>query len=74
MEIRFTPEQEARLTQMAGAAGVEPAQLLLDAASRLIEDEARFREAVRVGVEQADRGEFIDEEEMDDRVARMLRP
>ena len=36
------------------------------------EEELRVREAVRIGIEQADRGEFIEEEEMDARVERML--
>jgi hypothetical protein len=39
---------------------------------RLIEDDARFREAVRKGISQADEGLFIEEAEMDARVARML--
>jgi hypothetical protein len=33
-----------------------------------------FRAAVEKGIGQADRGEFIEEEEMDERVKRMLRP
>lgn len=37
------------------------------------EEERRFLEAVRMGIEQAERGEFIDEEEMDARIDRMLR-
>jgi len=36
--------------------------------------DARFRAGVRKGVEQGDRGEFIDKEEMDARVKRMFRP
>jgi hypothetical protein len=36
------------------------------------EEDARFREAVQVGIDQAERGEFIDEAEMDARVERML--
>ena len=36
-------------------------------------EDARFRAAVRHGVEQADRGEFIEEPEMDARLERMLR-
>jgi predicted transcriptional regulator len=40
---------------------------------RFLEEEVRFRAAVRVGIEQADRGEFIKEEEMDARFAQMLR-
>jgi predicted transcriptional regulator len=46
--------------------------LVKDAALRLLED-ARFRAAVRVGIAQADRGEFIEEEEMDARFEEMLR-
>jgi predicted transcriptional regulator len=36
------------------------------------EQEVRFRAAVREGIVQADRGEFIEEEEMDARVEWML--
>ena len=43
-----------------------------DAALRLLED-LRFRAAVRQGVAQADRGELIDEAEMDLRFEQMLR-
>ena len=43
-----------------------------DAALRLLQEDARFRAAVRKGIEQADRGEFIEEEEMDARVERMF--
>jgi predicted transcriptional regulator len=72
MEVQFTPEQECKLAQIANIEGVEPARLVQDAALRLIEDDARFRNAVRKGIDQADRGQFIDETEMDARVARML--
>jgi predicted transcriptional regulator len=43
-----------------------------DAALLLIEDDRRFREGVRKGIEQADQGMFIEEDEMDARVSRML--
>jgi predicted transcriptional regulator len=74
MEVRFTPEAEARLATIATQEGVAPGELVNDAALRLLEDDARFRAGVRKGVEQADRGEFIDEEEMDGLVKRMFRP
>jgi predicted transcriptional regulator len=67
MEVRFTPEEEARLTRIATQEGVDPAKLVKDAALRLLEDDTRFRAGVRKGIEQADRGEFIEEEEMDAR-------
>jgi len=44
-----------------------------DAALRLIQEDARFRAAVREGVAQADRGELIEEEEMNARLEQMLR-
>ena len=74
MEVRFTPEEEARLARIVTQEGVALAELVKDAALRLLEDDARFRAGVRKGVEQADRGVFIDEEEMDARVKRMFRP
>jgi predicted transcriptional regulator len=73
MEIRMTPEQEAQLAQLAAHLQVDPHKLVMDAALRLIDEDNRFRAGVRKGVEQADRGEFIEEEEMDARVERMLR-
>jgi predicted transcriptional regulator len=74
MEVRFAPEEEARLARIATQEGVDPAELVKDAALRLLEDDARFRAGVRNGVEQADRGEFIEEAEMDAHVKRMFRP
>ena len=38
------------------------------------EDEQQIRIAIREGIFQADRGEFIEEEEMDARVRRMFQP
>jgi predicted transcriptional regulator len=74
MEVRFTPEEEARLARIATQEGVDPSELVKDAALRLLEDDTRFRAGVRKGIEQADRGEFIEEEEMDARVKRMFQP
>jgi predicted transcriptional regulator len=73
MEVHFTPEQEARLSEIATHAGKDAEQLVNDAAMRLLEDDTRFRAAVRKGIEQADQGEFIEEQEMDARIERMFR-
>ena len=72
MEVSFTPEQEAQLAQIAASAGTDAEHLVKQAALRLVEDDARFRAAVREGLAQADRGEFIEEEEMDARLEQML--
>ena len=73
MEIHFTPEQEARLAQIATQEGTDAERLVKDAAVRLLEEDARFRAAVREGIAQADRGEFIEEAEMNARLEQMLR-
>jgi predicted transcriptional regulator len=73
MEVHFTPEQEAQLEQIATRSGTDTERLVKDAALRLLAEDARFRAAVREGIEQADRGFFIEEEEMDARFEEMLR-
>ena len=73
MEVLFTPEQEAQLAQIAASAGTEPERLVKDAALRLLQEDARFLAAVREGIAQADRGEFIEEAEMDARLEQLLK-
>ena len=73
MEVHFTPEQEARLAQIARTTGTDTEELVKDAAWRLLEQDAHFRAAVQEGIAQADRGEFIEEDEMDARFEQMLR-
>ena len=73
MEVPFTPEQEAQLAQMAAMAGTNPERFVRDILVRYIEDEARFFAAVERGIEAAERGEFIEEEEMDARVEHMFK-
>ena len=74
MEVHFTAEEEARLAQLAQHAGKSSAvELLKDAALRLLDEDARFRAAVLEGKAYAERGEFIEEEEMDARFEEMLR-
>jgi predicted transcriptional regulator len=72
MEVHFTPEQEAQLSKIASQAGIDPEHLVKKAALSLLERDARFRDAVHKGLEQADRGEFVDESEMESRIARLI--
>ncbi len=74
MEVHFTPEQELELAQIArrdrkaGACG-----LLREVGLQMLDQEARFRAAVLEGKAYADRGEFIEQAEMDARFEQMLR-
>jgi predicted transcriptional regulator len=72
MEVDFSPEQIAQLAEIAAYEGVQAEQLVKDAALKLLEDDAAFRAAVRRGLEQADRGDFIEEDEMEIRIQRMF--
>ena len=73
MEVQFTPEQEAQLAQIATQEGTQAERLVKEAALRLLEADARFRAAVREGIAQADRGEFVEESEMNARLEKMLK-
>jgi len=73
MEVHFTPEQESKLSEIASQAGTDAEQLVKNAALRLLERDAHFRASVRKGMDQADRGDFVDEREMEARLNRMLR-
>lgn len=73
MEVYFTPEQESQLAEIARRDGkADAGQLLQEAALRILDEDARFHAAVLEGKAYADRGEFIEEEEMDARFEQML--
>ena len=74
MEVHLTPAQEAQLAQIASKAGTNPERLAKDVLVRYLDDEARLLAAVEKGIAAAERGEFIEEEEMDARIERMFNP
>jgi predicted transcriptional regulator len=73
MQVDFTPEQEARLARMATKSGTDAPHLVKDAALRFLDEQARFLAAVEKGIAAAERGELIEEEEMDARLERMFK-
>jgi len=73
MEVHFTPEQEAQLAQIATKAGTDTERLVENVVLRYLDEEARFLAAVEKGLAAAERGEFIEEEEMDARFEAMLK-
>ena len=74
MEVHFTPEQQAQLAQMATKAGTAPERLVTKVVAQYLDEEARFLAAVEKGIAAAERGEFIEEAEMDARLEAMFRP
>jgi predicted transcriptional regulator len=73
MEVQFTPEQLERLSQIAAHAGVDTERLVKDAALRLLEEDEHFRAAVREGIAAAERGEFVEHDEVWANVEKILR-
>ena len=73
MQVEFTAEQVRQLSKIAAHAGMDPENLVNEAALRLVEEDARFLAAVQRGIDQADRGELIDHEEVVARIERRLR-
>ena len=67
MEVHFTPEQQAQIAQVATTAG-NRLRAVTNVVVRYLAEEARFLAAVEKGLVAAERGEFIEEEEMDDRL------
>jgi predicted transcriptional regulator len=73
MEVNLTPEQQAQLAQLATKSGTNPEQLAANVVARYLNEEARFLAAVEKGIAAAERGEFIEEEEMDARLEAMFK-
>jgi predicted transcriptional regulator len=72
MEVHFTPEQEAQLSEIARHTGTDTERVVKEAALRLLQEDEHFRASVRKGLEQANRGQFVEEREMEARIDRML--
>lgn len=72
MEVHLPPDQETQLHELAATTGRGTDDLVQEAVARLLAHNEWFKQQVQVGLDQIARGEFIEEEEMDARVERML--
>jgi len=72
MEVHLPQDQETQLHQLAVTTGRDTDDLVQEAVARLLAHNEWFKQQVQVGLDQIARGEFIEEEEMDARVERML--
>ena len=64
MDVPLQPEKEAQLTEIASRRGLSADQLAQKVLSSYLEDDKRFIEAVNAGMAAADRGEFVDHEQV----------
>ena len=72
MEVHLNPDKEAQLDQIATRRGVDKTELAQEVLSRYLEDDTRFIEAVNLGLAAADRGEFVEHEEVWANVEKIL--
>ena len=64
MEVRFSPELQSKLTRLAAEQGRDTEVLVIEAVERAINYDEWFAREVEKGLAAADRGEFVDHEDV----------
>jgi predicted transcriptional regulator len=64
MEIRLKPDLEEKLSRLANDKGRDRESLVIEAVERMVDYDAWFLQEVERGLASADRGEFIEHEEI----------
>jgi len=64
MEVQFTPEQQAKLSRMAAVQGRAAETLVQEAVERLLNYDDWFLREVEKGLAAADRGEFVEHDDI----------
>jgi predicted transcriptional regulator len=72
MQVQLTPEEEARLVELAARDGRTAGDLVREAIRRYVEDDAKFIAAVMDGLASLDRGEFVSHEDVGKRIDRLF--
>ena len=73
MDLQLPERQAAGLASLSTRTGRSASELAAEAVDRMLAQENRLDAQVQLGIDQIARGEFLEEEEMDARVARMMR-
>jgi predicted transcriptional regulator len=73
MDLQLPERQAAELASLSMRTGWSASELAVEAVDRLLAQENWFDAQVQLGIDQMARGEFLEEEVMDARVARMMR-
>jgi predicted transcriptional regulator len=74
MDVHFSPDLEARLARVAAEnqSGVD--EYVQQLVERYLDHDAWFREQVKQGLDQLERGEFLTHEEVAARIEQLFRP
>ena len=74
MELHVTGELEAKLVHSAAKRGRNPDDFAKDVLARYLEEEARLVEAVELGEDALQRGDYLTHEQVGQRLQRFLQP
>jgi len=64
MEVHFTPDTQEQLQQLAASEGKNAAQVVEESITRMLQRRAQFLEGVERGIAAAERGEFVEDDEV----------
>ena len=64
MEVRLKPDLEEKLSRLANEKGRDRESLVVEAVERMVDYDAWFVQEVEKGLASAERGEFIEHEEI----------
>ncbi len=64
MEVRLKPDLEAKLSRLASEQGRDRESLVVEAVERMVNYDEWFIHEVEKGLAAADRGEFVEDEEI----------
>jgi len=73
MEVKLTPQQEEKLSKLATSKGRDAEKLAQEVIDFYLEHEARFTDAIKLGLRSLDRSEYVTHEEVGDRIERLFR-
>lgn len=73
MEIHLKPELQARVDRAARENDTGPAEYVQQLVEHYVDHDVWFREQVKKGLDQLDRGEGLTHEEMAARIEQMFR-
>jgi predicted transcriptional regulator len=72
VEVHLTPEQQNQLAELASQRGRDADALAQEAIGRHLAEGVRFIEAVKLGEEALQRGEYLTHEQVGERLDRLF--
>lgn len=73
MDIPLSPDLETKLNRIAAETGRAASEVVKELIARHLDHDEWFRSEVRKGIDELDRGEFVSDEEVRERIKRTLR-